>query len=100
MRADDDPMSDTAPAVPRPPAGGCDKCDHGWVVVGKDENGMFLTNHPEQPDVAELVASTEVYPCPDCDPARFLELTSGCFNRHHTGCDRCAYRRPKSRSHT
>jgi hypothetical protein len=95
MRAEDDPLTDDKPGGPCKNAA----CDHGWVHVAKDENGMFLGNHPADPAYADRVAHTEVYPCPECDPSRFLELTEGCFNRRHTGCERCAYRRPKTRSH-
>lgn len=92
MGHEPDPLGDTPVA--------CTVCDHGWVTVAKDENGMFLGNNPGDPAYARLVMHTEVYPCPNCDPGRFMQLAEGCFKRDHYPCERCEHRRnPNSKAY-
>jgi hypothetical protein len=83
---------------PAKPDGPCRVCDHGWVTAAKDEHGLYLGPNPNDPEYAARVANTEVYPCPDCDPDKFLQAVNGCFARDHRPCERCQYRR-STRSH-
>jgi hypothetical protein len=73
-------------------------CDHGWVSVARDEDGMYLGPNPGDPAYADKVETSEVYPCPECNKELFLQATNGCFLRNHRPCERCRYRR-SNRSH-
>jgi hypothetical protein len=84
----EDPLSDAPPAE-------CTRCDRGWCVTAHAEDGSYLGPNPNDPSYAEAVASIATYPCPDCEPKRFLEWKNGCFTRHHRTCDLCKYRRSK-----
>lgn len=83
---------------------GAASCTHGcserWVTVCNDSDGNYLGSDPNDPTYAGIVASTAVYPCPDCAPDLFLQWTDGCFAREHRPCDRCRYRRSNRRDLT
>lgn len=86
-------MSDPQPTAP------CERCQsRGMIENHRDKQGNFLGHDrwdptysgvlitgPDSEYKADLVASSDVYPCPACRPKQFLRWKDG----HLRGSHRC-----------